>query len=300
MAVIPSGARRRVAPLARIGRYVAAFYRKAYEDNVTGLAGMVAYNLLLSIFPLALVALFITGRVLQSPELERSVLEDLQQIFPSAAESTLIQTLGRVRGSSTSFGIFALLTSVYIGASFWGALDTAFCRLYHVTCRRWLQQKRFALAMLGVVLLFMAATVAVPTLQSILVKGTEDLPLGLSNVHGLVFGVSLIAAGVLLFLVLALIYRTVPNCSVPWRAIWPGAALATVAIGAIDYAFPFYLSNVSTIAGLGTSLVFIVIVLLWFYALALILLGGAVVNALRFAEGRPDGLAEGGAVEDLS
>ena len=47
----------------RAARSVAAFWRKAYEDGLTGLAAMVAYNLLLSIFPLALIALFVAGRV---------------------------------------------------------------------------------------------------------------------------------------------------------------------------------------------------------------------------------------------
>ena len=270
----------------RAGRYLASFYRKAYEDNLTGMSAMVAYNLLLSIFPLALLALFISGRILESRDLEESILEDLRQVFPRTAESTLTNTLRGVRTSATSFGIIALVSSIWIGSSFWGALDTAFCRIYHVTCRSWVMQKRFSIAMLGVVLVFMAATVAVPTLQSILVRGAGDLPFGLSTVRGLVFGISLAAAALILFGILAVIYRTVPNCSVPWRAIWPGAAAATVAIAAVDYAFPFYLSNISSLAGLGTSLVFIVIVLLWFYALAMILLGGAVVNAMRFAESR--------------
>jgi len=267
--------------------FLKAFYVKSYEDNLTGLSAMVAYNLLLSVFPLALLALFIAGRVLESPELERSVLEDLRGLFPEAADSTLTSALDRVQDSSTGFGVVALAASIWIGASFWGALDTAFCTIYHVRCRTWVRQKRFALAMLIVVLLFMAATVAVPTLQSILVSGTADLPLGLSEVRGVVFAVSLAAAGVLLFGILAVIYRTVPNCSVPWRAIWPGALGATVAIGAVDYAFPIYLSNVSSLARIGTSLVLIVIVLLWFYALAIILLGGAVVNAMRFEKNRP-------------
>jgi membrane protein len=61
------------------------FYRKAYEDNLTGLSGMVAYNLLLSVFPLALLALFIAGRLIESSDLEQSILQDLQQLFPSAA-----------------------------------------------------------------------------------------------------------------------------------------------------------------------------------------------------------------------
>ena len=96
---------------------------------------MVAYNLLLSVFPLALLALFIAGRVLESGDLEQSVLQDLRQLFPSATDDTLSRALDRVRDSSTGFGIVALVASVWIGSSFWGALDTAFCRIYHVRCR---------------------------------------------------------------------------------------------------------------------------------------------------------------------
>ena len=258
------------------------FWIKAYQDNVTGLAGMVAYNLLLSVFPLALLALFIAGRVLESPDLEASVLSDLQQLFPNATDATLTRALARIRDSSTGFGVFALVASVWIGSSFWGALDTAFGEIYHVESRSWLRQKWFSFGMLAVVLLFMAATVAVPTLQSLLTTGTEDLPLGLSDVNGLIFAVSLVAGLILLFAVVSLIYWAVPNHRMPWRAIWPGALAATVAIGVVDYAFPVYLGSISTIARFGTTFVFVLIVLLWFYALAIILLAGAIINALRF------------------
>jgi membrane protein len=265
-----------------VGRGLSTFYRKAYEDNITGLSGMVAYNLLLSVFPLALVALFIAGRVLSSPELEQSVLKDLQPLFPNATDTTLLRALDRIRDSSTSLGIAAVISSVWFGASFWGALDTAFCRIYHVRCRSWLEQKRFAIAMLFVVLLFMAATVAVPTLQSLLVAGARDLPFGLDKLHVLVYGVSLIAAAVVLFGILCLVYWAVPNRLVPWRAIWPGAFGATLAIAVVDYGFPAYLTNISTIAQIGTTFVFVLIVLIWFYLLAIIILGGAVINAMRF------------------
>jgi membrane protein len=258
------------------------FYWKAYEDNLTGLSGMVAYNLLLSVFPLALLALFIAGRVLESGDLEQSILQDLQQLFPSAADDTLQRTLDRVRESSNALGIVALVASIWIGSSFWGALDTAFCRIYHCRCRSWVEQKRFALVMLVVVLLLMAATVAVPTVQSILVSGRSDLPLGLDEVKGVVYAVTLAAGLLLLFLILCIVYWSVPNEWVPWRAVWPGAAAATLAIGAVDYAFPFYLSNISTIARFGTTFVFVVIVLLWFYAIAIIILGGATINAMRY------------------
>jgi membrane protein len=263
-------------------RLVAAFYRKAYEDNITGQSAMVAYNLLLSVFPLALLALFIAGRVLQSHELEGSVLDDLRQLFPSATDDTLTHALHRVRDSSTSFGVIALVSSIWIGASFWGAMDTAFCRIYHVRCRGWVEQKRFSLAMLVVVLLLMVATVTVPTIQSLLLSSAKDLPFGLSKVRGVVYGLSLGGGLVILFAVLCLIYSAVPNRLVPWRAVWPGAAAATVAIAIVDYAFPAYLGNISTIARVGTTFVFVLIVLVWFYVLAIILLGGGIVNAMRF------------------
>jgi membrane protein len=266
----------------RAGRALKTFYVKAYSDNLTGLSGMVAYNLLLSLFPLALLALFIASRILRSGELEQSVFVDLQRLFPTAAEGTITSALNNVKASSTGLGVIALVSSIWFGSSFWGALDTAFCRIYHFECRSWLQQKRFALVMLVVVLAFMAATVLIPTAQSILVAGAGDLPFGLNRLRGLVFGVTLGFGLFVLFAILCVIYWAVPNRRVPWRAVWPGAALATIAIGVIDYAFPLYLTNISTVAEVGTTLVFIVIVLLWFYVLAIILLGGAIVNAARF------------------
>jgi membrane protein len=129
----------------------------------------------------------------------------------------------------------------------------------------------------------MAATVVVPAAQSFLIAGKDNLPFGLDKVGGLVYVGTLVGGLVVLFGILCLIYRAVPNTRVPWRAIWPGAAAATAAIGAIDYGFPIYLSNVSTIASFGTTFTFVAIVLIWFYALAIIILGGAIVNAIRLS-----------------
>jgi membrane protein len=265
----------------RIWRYVKALYWKGYEDNVTGLAGMVAYNLLLSLVPLALVALFVAGSVLQSSNVEDSVLRDLQKIFPSATEPTITNALTRVRESATSFGVIAIVTSIWFGSSFWGALDTAFCRIYHVECRKWVEQKRFSLVMLGVILLFMAATVALPTIQTTLVRGARNLPFGLEDYGNTIYLVSLGIGLVLLFAILCIVYWAVPKARVPWRAVWPGAFGATLAIGVVDYVFPVYLGE-SPLTRVGTTLVFLLIVLIWFYAIAFIILGGALINALRF------------------
>jgi membrane protein len=266
-------------------RAVKAFFRKAYEDNLTGMAAMVAYNLMLSVFPLALVALFVAGRILASEDIESSVVEDLQRLFPDAAESTLLDGLDRVRESSTTVGIVAIVAATWFSASFWGALDTAFCRIYHRECRSWVQQKLFGLGMLAVVLLFFVASVSIPALQGFVLRGTEDLPFGLGNIRGVVYTLTLAGGMLLLFGILCLVYWRVPRGPIPWRCVWPGALGAVVAMGVVDYVFPLYLTSVSTLR-VGTSFVFVLIVLVWFYALALILLAGAVVNELRF-EARP-------------
>jgi membrane protein len=277
--------------MRRIGSGLHRFWEKAYTDNLTGMAGMVAYNLLLSVFPVALVALFVAGQVLSSPELERSVLADLQELFPSATATTLSEALREVRDSSTTAGIIALVASLWVATSFWGALDTAFCRIYELPCRSWVRQKLFGLGMLGLVLLFFAATVAMPAMQSLLFSNKQDLPFGLSDRDAL-YTITLAAGFVITFGALCTIYRTVPNTSVGWYGVWPGALGATFAIGLIDYGFPFYLHNVSAFAGLRTTLVFVLIVLIWFYALAIIILAGAVVNELRLERRRPGTLGD--------
>jgi YihY family inner membrane protein len=271
--------RRNLAVRGRDG--VVAFWRKAYEENVTGMAGMVAYNLLLSIFPFALVVLFIAGRVFRSEGLSASLLADLQRIFPTAADSTLSEGIRRLQETSTTVGIAAVVGAIWFGSSFWGAMDTAFCRIYHCECRTWVRQKVFALGMFVVVFLFVAATVIVPTVQSLLVSGAQDLPLGLSNVKGLVYGMTLAIGVTVLFATLCAIYRLVPKARMPWSAVWPGALGATAAIGVVDLGFPLYLDNISTLR-IGTSAVFVLIALVWFYVIALIILAGAVVNELRF------------------
>jgi membrane protein len=265
----------------RVPSAVSRFWRIAMEANITGQSAMLAYNMLLGIVPIALLGLFVAGQVLSSQAVEHSVLNDLRGVFPGADQHTLDSLLDQIRSSTTSTGLLALLASLWLGSSFWGALDTAFSRVYDCRSRSWLEQKRFAFAMLGVVIVFMIATVAVPTAQSILRAGANDLPFDLARVTAVVYAGSLAVGLVIVFGCLVVIYSRVPNRRVPWRAVWPGALGATVAIGVVDIAFPVYLSSISTIARFGTTIVFVLIMLGWFYLLGLIILSGAIINALR-------------------
>jgi membrane protein len=268
----------------RLGRarpWLRAFWNRAYRENVTGLSAMVAYNLMLAVFPFALLVLFVFGQVLRIQGVETGVLDDLQRLFPNVEQDTLTNVLERIEENSTTIGIAAFLGSLWIGASFWGAMDTAFCRIYHVECRGWVEQKRFSFAMLVVVLLLIAASIFLPALEAGLVSGTDRLPLGLSDIKAIDTLLLLGAALFGTFAICCVIFWAVPKGRMPWRDVWPGALFVTLAAGAANWAFPFYLSNVSSLSSLGSTAGFVLIALLWFYLLSLALLAGAVINSLR-------------------
>src|SRR6201985_2757760 len=150
---------------SRFRAWILAFWRRAYTENVTGLSAMVAYNLMLAVFPFTLLVLFIGTQVLKIHGVETSVLNDLQRLFPNTESGTLSDVLERVEDNTATIGMAAFLASIWIGASFWVAMDTAFCRIYHVPCRGWIEQKRFSFAMLGVVLVFIALSIFVPAVE---------------------------------------------------------------------------------------------------------------------------------------
>jgi membrane protein len=261
--------------------WLRAFWNRAYRENVTGLSAMVAYNLMLAVFPFALLVLFIGGQVLKIGGVEASVLDDLKRLFPNVEQHTLTDVLNRIEENSATIGIAAFFGSLWIGASFWGAMDTAFCRIYHVECRGWVEQKRFSFAMLAVVLLFIAASIFLPAMESSLVASTDRLPFGLSNIKAIDTALLLGAAILTTFLICSVIFWAVPKGHMPWRAVWPGAAFVTFGAGIANWLFPIYLSNVSSLSRFGSTLGFVLIALLWFYVLSLALLAGAVINSLR-------------------
>jgi membrane protein len=261
--------------------WLRAFWNRAYQENITGLAGMVAYNLMLAIFPFALLVLFVFGQVVDSPEIEESVILDLQRLFPDIEQDALQNAIDRIRSSSTTIGLAAIVGGLWIGASFWGSMDTAFCRIYHVECRGWIEQKRFAVVMLIVVTLLLAASVVIPALEGAALSSAEDLPFGLSDIGAMRTVILIIGALAVTFVIASIIYWAVPKGHMPWRSVWPGALFFTAVTAIANWVFPIYLNDVSDLERLGGALGFILVALIWFYAVSLALLAGAVINSLR-------------------
>jgi membrane protein len=264
-----------------ISVWLRAFWNRAYKENITGLSGMVAYNLMLAVFPFALLVLFVFGQVVDSPEIEESVIMDIQRLFPNFEQASLQSAIERIRDSSTTIGVAAVVAGLWIGASFWGAMDTAFCRIYHVECRGWVEQKRFSFVMLAGLTLLIAASVIVPVVESAALSSAEDLPFGLDDFGFVRTAIIAIGGFAVTFGVVSAIYWAVPKGHMPWRSVWPGALFFAIVTSIGNYVFPLYLGNVSDLNQIGGTLGFILVALLWFYAISLAMLAGAVINSLR-------------------
>ena len=279
------GLRCQTAPVQRhrdsAQSYLRAFWWRAYRENITGLSAMVAYNLMLAVFPFVLLVLFIFGQLLRIEGVDEGLLLDLQRLLPDVEDDTLQGALTQIERNSTTIGIAALAASLWIGASFWGAMDTAFCRIYHVECRGWVEQKRFSFVMLLVVLALIGASVMLPALETALVDSTDSLPFGLGEVRALDNLLLLGAALLLTFLLCCIIYWAVPKGHMPWRAVWIGALFVTFTTGLANWLFPLYLSEISNLSRFGSTVGFILISLIWLYILSLAILSGAVINSLR-------------------
>jgi membrane protein len=136
--------------------------------------------------------------------------------------------------------------------------------------------------MLLVVMMFLAASIVLPTAEGAALESTDQLPFGLDSIKALDNALLILAALALTFVVCCVIYWAVPKGHMPWRAVWPGALFVTATTGLANWLFPLYLSNVSGLSRFGSTLGFILIALIWFYALSLALMAGAVINSLRY------------------
>ena len=84
---------------------------------------------------------------------------------------------------------------------------------------------------------------------------------------------------VLTLAVFLLIYKFMPNTRTYWRYIWPGAVVGAVLFEAAKNLFIVYLSRFASFENVYGSLTPVIVLLLWAYISALILILGAELSS---------------------
>ena len=104
----------------------------------------------------------------------------------------------------------------------------------------------------------------------------------------------------MLVLVAALIYYLFPNTGQPFRLITPGAVLAVIVWVVASLGFSWYVANFANYNAVYGSLAGVVVLLLYFFISAAILLFGAELNSeIYYQTVEYDGPQEGAAEDDM-
>lgn len=274
----------------------AGFFTKFNNDWVMNFASGLAFNLLTSIFPIAIAIIAIFGAVVGrlDPTAMNNLITTIQNVFPPPIKGNpvLAPALTSLSKNAGPLAIIAILLAIFGGSRLFVTIEGYFDVIYHTRQRDVIPQNIMAVLMMLLFVVLVPVMVFAAALPTLVVSLLQATPLNNIPYIGLLFTLIGILAGIFFAWVLfEAIYIVVPNQHISFRNSWRGALVAAIALQIFLVLFPFY---VSRFLGSYTGTVgFAVILLFFFYYFAVILLLGAEINAY-FVEGvrvTPDNLA---------
>lgn len=250
------------------------------EDNVSLTAAGVAYGWLLAIFPLLGSLISIYGLVADPAEVQRQV-EQLFGLLSSEVVQTLHDQLTKLTeksGATLGFGaFFGILFSLWSANSGTKAMITALNIVYSEKEKRgFIKLNLVSLALtVGMVIAAVAALLVMVGLPLIFrFIGLEDTVRTILNIARWPLLAVAYTIG------LAFLYRYAPSREKPqWHWVTWGSAVATVLWIVASGLFAFYVANFGKYDQTYGSLGAVVILMIWFYITAFIILLGAELNA---------------------
>jgi membrane protein len=280
-------------------------WAEAKIDQVPLLAAGVAFFAFLSLFPAMIAAVMVYGLVADPATVQRQT-EQISQALPEDAASLITDQMEAITSApQQGLGIglvVALLAALWAASGGVGQMLTAINVAYDEDeTRGFVKRKALALALTFGAILF--ATVAIlliavaPVLLNALIpEGALRWLLEIARWVGL-----LVAVGV----GLGVLYRWAPDRDSP-RFTWVsvGAAVATVIWMVASLGFSLYVDNFGSYGETYGALAGVVVLMLWLWITAFIVLFGAEINAEAEQQtvrdttiGEPEPLGERGAVK---
>jgi membrane protein len=248
---------------------------KAVKDvfgakNVTFLAGSIAYSAFVSLVPLVLFVLLAVS-VFGVPELQQRIVEvTTESVSPSVGgviEVMIEQQRGAGAGSTVGASVIGALTLAWGAIKVFRGLDTAFSEIYETTARESFvgQIKKSLLVLLTLTLGILAMV-------------------GATGVVAVFSSVPLVGVLVPLLLVVGLcvaffpMYYLFPDADHEPRDVIPGTVVGAVGWTVLQVLFQVYVSLSG--GGGGNLIAGILLLVTWLYFSGVVLLLGAVVNAV--------------------
>ncbi len=261
------------------------FWQKLSNDWIFNLAGLLAYNFLMSIFPILLALLAIAGFILNaiSPGSEQQLVNAIAGALPGGASGTggviVKVALTNLQRQAGVLFVVGLVMAIFTGSRLFVTIENCFGIVFRLRGRNLIRQNIMAIGMLLlyivlVPIVFLASIVPSAIVGALHANGAATGFVGvLINLGGLV--VAFLVALVLF----TAIYMVVPNRPVHFSEVWKGTLIAAVLLVLYELVFPIYQSIALKSNSYGSVAGFAIVILVFFYYLAVILLLGAEINS---------------------
>ncbi|CAF2087161.1 unnamed protein product [Rotaria magnacalcarata] len=274
------------------------FIQKCKHDWSFVFSGMLAFSLLIALLPMAVTLFGILGFVLGNhPELRNHIRNKIIDAFPPKANDGLreimniaFRQLYHDAGLILSFGI---LLAIIGSARLFIAIDRCLTIIYRIEERRFFEKYFLAIGMLFLFLTLIPLMIAASSAPSLL--------LGVIPNTGGRLGVFI--TGVLLssffsFLLFDIIYLIIPNKKMTFKQTWCGSIVAAGGLQLFMILFPIYVRKCMT--SYTGQLGFAVILVVFLFYAAVILILGAQINAFFFEHIQPLPVSLGSFVSTLA
>ena len=248
------------------------------EDRGTTVAAALSYYLLLSIFPMILLAIGAASYFVDRETVKDEVIGAFNDVVPlqNEGEGDINEAVDGVIDARGAIAIFGLLGLAWSAASFFGALRTAINDAFEVTqSRPFPVQKLMDLAGVIVLGLIFVVSILLTFLLQLLRATTDSLPL-VDDATGVFWGLAafFVPLGIS-FMAFAIVYKFVPNTEVEWKHALIGAAPAAVLFELTKLGLSFYLSYFGNYEATYGTFGAIIAFLFWGYLTGIYLILGA-------------------------
>ena len=243
----------------------------AGNHDIAQRAAGVAYYAILSIFPMLLGLIAILGFFLPSVNLQDDLLKFVDKNLPGATDF-LIQNIANVVRLRGVIGVVSIVILFWGASGMFSAISLAINRAWDVrSYRPFFIRKASELGMvLSMGILFLLSLGASAGIS--ILRGVSNLP----ESDMLIVNVcSRLVAFLLILSVFLLLYKLIPNTKTYWRHIWPGALLAAVFFELARVLFILYIENFANYQLIFGSITSIIVLLVWIYYSAFIMILGA-------------------------
>jgi membrane protein len=250
-----------------------ALVSKFYADRGPHLAAMVAYFALLSFVPLTFLALSLLGLVHRA-DASDFLIKELTRAFPSSSLTSILSLVHQVQDNAATLGIVGGVALLWSSLSLFSALESAFNIVYGRPNRPFLKGKGIAAVVMLATVTTLFVSLVIGALGVEVVKRYTPGFAG-NSVAAYILSIAVSLLGVFVF-VLA-IYRVLTNAPVTVRDVLPGAVMAAILLEASFQVVPVFVRY----AGVNPVLRVLggpVILLLWLYLMANIIVLGAELN----------------------